>query len=52
MRNPLSDKVARIIGLLILASAPAVFVVLGLDLAGSIFSPDANVCHAWYLAPR
>jgi hypothetical protein len=52
MRNPLSRQVARIIGLLILASAPAVLMVVGLDLAGSVFSPDTSGCHAWYFAPR
>jgi hypothetical protein len=52
MRNLLSRRAIRIIVLLILASAPAVFMIAGLDLAGSIFSADANVCHAWYFAPR
>ncbi len=41
MRNPLSRPVTRIVGLLILASAPAVFMVVGLDLAGSVFAPDS-----------
>jgi hypothetical protein len=41
MRNPLSRRATRIIGPLILASAPAVFMVVGLDLAGSVFAPGS-----------
>jgi hypothetical protein len=41
MRNPLSRAAIRIIGPLILASAPAVFMVVGLDLAGSVFAPGS-----------
>jgi hypothetical protein len=42
MRNPLSRHVTRIIGPLILASAPAAFMVVGLDLAGSVFAPGSG----------
>jgi hypothetical protein len=41
MRNPLSRKVTRIIRPLILASAPAVFMVAGFHLAGSVFAPGS-----------